>query len=789
MFKSYLKIALRNIAKHKIFSFINAFGLALGMSVSLLFISFYAYISSFDDFHAKNESIFRVISSQERAEGKIDFASAPFALAAKLQDESEGIREITRIAPSFGGDVVSDKMNIPVRGYYVDSNFFSVFDFEMIQGNPRNALSKPNSIVLTESVAKKFVASGDLLGKTLEIDGLGNFQVTGVIKDQRRTHLLFEVLVSFNTLPPKVRGEESSPDQWRCDKNQYIYLLVDDPANKENLQQSLSRIASEVNSLSQNARLSFELQALGDITPGPDLENSIGPDTDYVLLVVFATICLLILLPACFNYANISIARALKRSKEIGLRKTLGSAKPQIFLQFITETIAIMGISLLGAVLIFMMIRPVFEDMMPGSWLDLSLTWEMLVMFLLFAVTTGFLTGVFPAIHFAGLNPIQALKGKSNAKGFSRMRLRSILIISQFALSFFFFVLLIVFSRQYRYNLNFDYGFNTENILDVKLQDVDHTTFKSEFSRFPAVQDISMSSGILGLSSSSTFAHEHPGGDSIEVFQLFADPRYVDNMGLQLVAGRNFPDVAAQSERYILVNEEFIRAWHIATPADAPGKTFMVDGKELEVIGVLKNFHFAPLQVPIKSFFFRTDPSQYVYANLKVASSDMPATMDALEKIWNTLNSTRKFEAHFFDDEMEEMYRFYEALTRLIGFLGIIAISITLLGLLGMVIYTIEPRRKEIGIRKVFGAREAGITYLLSKDFLKLMAWAAAFAIPASTLLIDDFLSELQYYRISLNVWDILVSLVVFLLIGFGTIASQTWKAARANPVDTLRYE
>lgn len=352
-----------------------------------------------------------------------------------------------------------------------------------------------------------------------------------------------------------------------------------------------------------------------------------------------------------------------------------------------------------------------------------------------------------------------------------------------------FYCFLTVFSRQYRYNLNFDFGFNTENILDVELQGVDPATFQSEFSRLQSVQEISMSSGILGSSYSSTLVRKEPGGDSLEVFQLFVDPNYVDNMDLHLLAGRNFPTIPAQTERHIIVNEEFLRAWQITNPPDAIGRTFLVAGRELEVIGVLKNFHFAPLQIPIESFFLRTDPSHFSYANVKVISPDIPATLMSMEKTWSKLNDTRKFEAHFFDDEMEEMNKFYWALLKLIGYLGLIAISISLLGLLGMVIYTAETRTKEIGIRKVFGANEANIIYLLSRNFLVLIVWAIIIAIPVCILLFDNFLSELQYYRVSLNVWDVLIGLVVFSLIGIATIASQTRKAAGANPVDTLRYE
>ncbi|HEY3405607.1 MAG TPA: FtsX-like permease family protein, partial [Ohtaekwangia sp.] len=561
-------------------------------------------------------------------------------------------------------------------------------------------------------------------------------------------------------------------------------------SDKIKLQQSLDRIATEVNSQSKDARVAFSLQPLGEITPGPDLENSIGPDTDITLLVVFTTICLLILLPACFNYASISIARALKRSKEIGLRKTMGGAKSQIFFQFIAETVTITLLALAGAMLIFLLIRPGFEDMMPGAWLDLSLTWEMAGMFLLFAVVSGLLTGIFPALYFAGLNPIQALRGKSNVNGsFSHTRVRKGLVVFQFALSFCFIVLLIVFSRQYRYNLNYNYGFNTENILDVELQGTDPAAFRTEFSRLAAVQNISMSSGILGLSYSRTQVREEAGSDSLGVSQLFVDHNYVGNMGLELLAGRNFPDTPSPQEQHILVNEEFLRAWKITRPRDAIGKTFMVDGKPLEVIGVLKNFHFASLQEPIKSFFLRTDPLRYTYANLNVASADMQVTRTDMERIWNTLNHSRKFEAHFFDDEMEWVYHFYRALLRLIGYLGLLAISISVLGLLGMVIYSMETRIKEVGIRKVFGATEANLTYLLSKDFVKLMLWAVTLAIPFCFQVFDGILSGMQHYRVNLNLWDILAGLVVFFFVGVITVASQTRKAARANPVETLRCE
>jgi len=298
-----------------------------------------------------------------------------------------------------------------------------------------------------------------------------------------------------------------------------------------------------------------------------------------------------------------------------------------------------------------------------------------------------------------------------------------------------------------------------------------------------------MSSGILGLSSSSTWIHPTESVDSTEVNQLFIDEHYLDNVGLKLIAGNNFPDAVWQHEQYIIVNEEFLKANQIARAVDAIGKIYLVDGQELEVIGVTKNFHFASLRLPIQNFFFRMDPSQFTYANMKVSFTDAFASLTAMEETWNKLIGNRKFSARFFDDEINEAYDFYQSLLKIVGFLGLLAISISLLGLLGMVVYTSETKTKEVGIRKVMGASIISITVLLSKDYIKLMLWAAAFAIPVTWFLFDKYLSTMQYYRITINVWDVLISLFALLLLGLATTASQTYKTASTNPAETLKYE
>lgn len=782
----FLRLALRNLARQKAFSFINVFGLALGMSVSLLLISFWSFVSSFDDFHSNGNRIYRVTSTFDEGMEHNLLASAPLALGKRMKEELPQIEEVVRICATFQGNMVNHKLDIPVSGLYADASFLTVFDFEMIRGNPRLALVKPNSIVFSEPVALKLFGTTDILGKSVELEQLGQFVVTGVVREQKRTHLMFEALVSMSSLPARITGDESSRNQWTSYKDQYVYFLLDRRGNTEGISHWLNKVAGEASNQSP-AKVTFQLQALGDITPGPDLDNALGPDSDYTLIAVFATICLLILIPACLNYANLSIAQALKRSREIGIRKTMGGKRTQLFVQFIGEAMTMTLISLVGAILIFFLIRPYFEDMMPGAWLDLSITWEMIVLFLAFALVTGSIAGVFPALYFSALNPIQALKGKLKARGRFRLVTQKALVVMQFAISFSFMVLLVLFSRQYQYNLNYNYGFNTKNILDVKLMGTSPDIFKAEFSRIAEVQQISMSSDVLGASSSQVVIHHRHTHDSLQASEMFVDSSFIANMDLVLLAGRNF-DEASEREHHMIVNEEFLKTWGIATPVDAIGMTFTVEGKEVPIIGVVKNFHFESLLQPIKAFVLRSDRSRFAYANVKVMSADIRASINDMELTWSKLSDTR-FDAHFFDEELEELYHFYRALLQMIGYLGLLAMSISILGLLGMVVYTIQNRVKEVGIRKVFGASDGSIVFLLSKEFLLMMLVAVFLSLPFCLLLFDEILSSMQHYHVNFGTVDILTGIAIFLFAGVSTIVSNTLSAARRNPVDTLKYE
>jgi ABC-type antimicrobial peptide transport system permease subunit len=337
--------------------------------------------------------------------------------------------------------------------------------------------------------------------------------------------------------------------------------------------------------------------------------------------------------------------------------------------------------------------------------------------------------------------------------------------------------------------MNYNFGFNQANILDVALQGVSPQQFRNEFSTLAPVQNISMSSGILGVSASGSVWVKNSVSDSVEVDQLFIDNEYINALSLQLVAGKNF-ESDSLSLRQVIVNEEFLKTFRIDHPSAGLHQVFTVGHESVEVIGVVKNFHYADLRSPIGSFFFRYDPGQFQFANLTLTTTDMTASINTMERSWKKIEPEKKFMARFFDDEIRESYTFYFAMVKICGFLGLLAISISCLGMLGMVVFSVENRMKEVGIRKAMGASGWSITLVLSKDFVRLMIMAAVLATPLAYLFFDKlYLQSQQYYHSSVGAAEIIISLLLVFILGLTTILSQTLKAARANPVDTLRYE
>lgn len=791
MLKNYFQIASRSLAKHKVFTIINVVGLSVGMSVGLLFIALLSFLWTYDNFHLNKDSIYRVISRVDDNVRNRDYASAPLQLADRIQQEYPGVQNVVRISATLNTEVVYERKELSIQGYFVEPGFFEMFSFSWLKGNSRS-LERPNTIALTEKAAKRIVGDVDPVGKTITIGELGDFEIIGLLRDHpKNSHMQFEALASFATLEKPHQAGSAANSSWTEFHNSYVYLLVPDANVIAGLQHYLNGVSEEVYSNEKDFTASFELQALNDIVPGRILSDTIGADWDYASLAVFAALALMILLPACFNYTNISISRALKRMKEVGLRKVMGGAQRQIFFQFIVETVLITLVALIFSYPIFHYTRGEFLSMLVGGadLVSLDLTGTIVVLFILFALGVGLIAGIVPALYFSKLSPVQALKSKPVGKVGRRLGFRKVLIVGQFALSLGFITGVVIVLNQYRQTLSFDFGFEQANILDVPLQNVDPEIFRHEFSKLADVQRVSMSSGIPGATAIQTCYVHRSDRDSSEVYQMFVDEHYLPNLRLKLLAGQNFTSTEA-GKAGVIVNEEFLKEFGIDGPLSAVGQSFvLVDKSDITIVGVVKNFHYAELREPVRSFFFRYDPSQFEYANLKITSADMLKTFTQLEEAWKQVGGEKKFTAKFFDDEIEETYSFYLVMVKMCAFLGFLAITISCLGLLGMVIFVVENRTKEVGIRKVMGASSVGIMYLLSKDFVKLMIIAAMVSLPLTYLFFDKIYLRTVAFKTPIGVMEIVVSLLIMVTLGIVTILSQTARAASVNPVDTMRCE
>jgi putative ABC transport system permease protein len=794
MFKNYYNTAIRNLSKNKFFTTLNVFGLAVGMSLSLLFVAMVVFVYQFDNFHPNRERIYRVITHVQDRNENPSFASAPIGTAQFLKNNFSGVEKVVRIHGSLNHHVGYGDTKIPVTGYFADPEYLSMFNFPLLQGNAATALAKPNTMVITEAAASKIFGEKNPMGELAFIEPFGEVMITGVAKNlPKNSHMQFEALVSFATLTSH-HGASFTDDEekWKNFFNSYTYLLLSNNSTAPSIEDFLNRIAKEKYKTDE-FKASFELQRLDKIVPGLDLDNPIGSGWTFESMVLNGMLPLIILLAACTNYVSLAISQSLKRMKEIGVRKVMGGQKRQIFMQFILESTIIMLLALTLSYFFFEIIRDeVLSVAGETDLVDLDPTLGTFAGFIVFALLVGFVSGIVPALHFSKIAPVNALKGKElQTKKGSRFSIRKFVITTQFILSLGFIMAVVIVVQQYRYSVNYDLGFHQEGILNVDLQQADPQLLKNEFGKLSFVQAVSMSSHALGAGPAPTsYVSQAEKSDSIETSTMSVDENFIHNMGLNLVRGRNFTSDSIQNSRLIIINEVFAKK---LSPDDAYGAIDQViilpDKREVRVAGIVKDFHYASLTSPIGNFFFEYTPEHFVYANIHLESTNVIQAFSEMEAAWKSVGEGDKFKAQFLTDQIRDAYGFYFMIVKIWGFLGLLAITVACLGLLGTVVFTIKNRVKEVSIRKVMGASSESLVYLLSRDFIILMIIASIITIPTVTFFMERLLLTAQYYNVPIGAVEIIISLSIILFLGMTTVLSQTLKAANTNPVDNLRVE
>ncbi|MFN8343612.1 MAG: ABC transporter permease [Spirosomataceae bacterium] len=797
MINSYFKTSTRSIVRNKLFSAINIIGLSISMSVGLLLISFLTDLLSYDDFHEKKGRIYRVITTSQRPEQPaMDLVSGSVKTGKKIKEDLPGVEKTTLLRWGFGGDAQIGEAKIPLSGLWADQDFYKVFSFPLLKGDPNTALKEPYSLILTEKTAKKLFGDTEALGKSVRFDSL-NYTVTGIMKDiPKLSHLRFEALVSFATIEQqKPGGPDGDFDSWDNIYSNFTYLVLPENGNLPTLQARLDQFSNEENKKIKDHKITLSLQPLSEAVVGKHVENSIGPRFHKIALWVLGGLVVVVILSACFNYTNLSIARSLRRSREVGIRKVIGALKGHVLGQFIMESVLISVLALIFSFLLFLFLRTQFLALAPqiGDLISLELSPLLIVYFIGFSVVVGVLAGFLPALFFSRIQAVQVMKDMASLQLFRRVTMRKALIVIQYTFSLIFITATIIGYNQYKSFLVFDLGFTTENIVNVRVQGNKPDVLKKELSELPAISGISVSRMVTSLGSKYGMSMKFQ-TDSAGVWLNFVDEHYLPIHKHPFLAGGNFrthPKNGEETE--VIVNEQLLKRFNIAQriPAKALGEQLITpEGKHLTIVGVVKDFHYGTLEDKIEPLVFRYSAEESGgYLNLKINSNDLPAVMADIEAIWKKTDKTHPLDAHFYDDQIEEAYRQFSVMVKVIGFLAFLAVCIASMGLFGMVVFTTETKLKEISIRKVLGANEFTLVYLLSKGFLLLLVLSALIALPATYVFFNQVVLTKFAYHQPIGMIELLTGFLAVMMLAFLLIGSQTLKVARSNPAKVLKSE
>ena len=789
MFFSYIKTALRNIFRHKGFSFLNIFGLALSMSVCLLIILVIDDQLSYDNFHQNRKRIYRVLTNNELSSELVTrFASTALPVGEVLKENNDLVEAAAVFNSRLGGDWKANDKVIPVQAYFANADFFKVFDFEVTGQKRDDLLKQPKTVVLTEETAKKFFGTEDPVGKTIEIDTLGGFTIVGLIPESKnKSHLQFEALASI----------ESAPSDWFDNWTQvwasYAYLLLKENVRPEQFEYVFASLNEDHYSNDPDHDYTFSLQALTDICPGPVLGNEPGFFLPNIFIYVMAGLALLVIISAAFNYTNLSLAKSLTRTGEIGVRKVVGAQRSHIFVQFLVESVIISLISLFLAYLILQFLTPAFTRMKFMTLLEIrpAENTRVYLYFLFFALLTGFIAGFLPATYVSSFNPVNIFKASGRLKIFSRITLRKVLLISQFFISMILIVTIILLVRQMNYYLNQDYGFQKENILSLARQDIEKEVLVAELLKMPEIKEIAWGSHIPAMGNRWTLDFwKEKRDDRITTAYFSVDHKYIDVLELNLIAGRNFPENLSDGlSDYMILNEKAVSEFHLGSPNEAIGTTlFGDDSLVFEVIGVISNYHYVSLFERIGPMALINNNQTQRYAHMVMTSDDIVGSIGKIEKMWKKLDPYHEIRMEFLDEEIRNYYGFFTDILFMVGFTALLAIMVACMGLLGMALYTIETRLKDFGIRKVLGADGRSLFFSAGRSFLYLIIIATLIAIPVAYFGNRLWLQNLPY-RVQFGLLDILLGTLITFVLAFLVIAPQTIRASRVEPTRLLRYE
>ncbi|HMK04584.1 MAG TPA: FtsX-like permease family protein [Ferruginibacter sp.] len=807
MIRNYLKIAFRNLVKGKFISFINLFGLTIGLACCLLILTYILNELSFDKYNKNADDIYRVtrlFRNPQTGATNLNLSTISPPFGPFLQNDFKDIKKMTRLldnspAPLKAGEKMFNEQNV----FYADENLFDVFNVNVLRGDPSKALSIPFSVMLTEEMAKKYFGNEDPMDKTIRMYNQFDLKVSGIYKAfPSNAHIHPGMMISFNTLKDTaIYGEENLRSNWG-NNSFFTYLLMPGNFQPEKMIAQfpafIDRNMPTANNFKQSQGTELGLQKLTDIHLRSHTDYEAEENGDIKRVYIFSAIALFILLIACINYMNLSTARSALRAREIGIRKTVGAQRKEIIWQFLSESVLTAWIAMIFAIGLTWLMLP-FLNKLSGQELSMNIlfNWKILTAIFIIPFVVGLISGIYPALFMSSFRPVKVLKGLFNAGG-SNISFRKALVTVQFAISIILIISTVVVFKQLRYMQDKSLGFNRDRILTMpyngELNDK-YDAFRNELIASSDVKNVTRSSRIPTGRLLDAMGTSVNNGDSlvpanVDIKYLAADQEFISTYGVKTVAGRDFSREFSTDTSAFLINEAAVKVLGIKSNADAVGKDIAYGSRKGKIIGVINDFHFESMHQAILPLIvvIPRSANNYNRISLKIAGNNISSALAKTEAVWKKFLPNAPYEYTFMDENFENLYESEQKQSSIFTVFAFIAIFIACLGLFGLSAFSITQRIKEIGIRKVLGATIPNIVGLLSKDFLKLVAISALIAFPIAWYAMNSWLQDFAY-RTNISWWIFIIAGIIAAAIALFTISFQAIKAAIANPVKNLRTE
>ncbi|GHN02341.1 ABC transporter permease [Cytophagales bacterium WSM2-2] len=809
MFINYIKTAIRSLLRHRFFSAINIFGLAVAMSICMSMIMLVADQMSYDRYNTNADRIYRVKTIDVDDKGRVMLenqwnSGSPIPVGRELVEKYTGVEKAVSLTRGFGNgwlEFENQNVNIPLAGFFADAGTLDFFQYELQFGDAATALKEPFTVVLTRQASNKLFKQENPVGQTIKVGDLGTYTVTGVLKETgRKSHIVFEGLASMASMKSlEASGKlNKTSESWTTYWQSWTYIMVEKGKSEAEIQSHLDKIyAQHIGSNNRPGvfKMTFGLQHILDITPGDIMNNSIGPQLPWAFVYFLGGLALVILLTSCFNFTNLSIARSLTRAREIGVRKVVGAARRQIFTQFIVESVAVAFAALVFALVLLVVLKPMILELNFAKlfrW-DLYNGFTVYAVFAVFALVVGLLAGFFPAVVLSGFQPIKVLKNLTNIKLFSRMGMRKALLVSQFTLSLFFIITVIVMYNQLNLFTHKDHGFNMKSNILVTLNSTSSSALKTELQKYSNIISVSAASHVpaAGTSWGAGIKRNPSDPDIIDVNYFMVDEDYAENMKVKLLAGNFFSERKGESNKnFVVINEAAVKKLKFKTAQEAIGEPiqYLNDTTTRTILGVVSNYNHRDLTREISPMLLLYEPREFNLLQVAYFGTYDNASK-SIEKAWATVNPGLKIDYREVESEINKYYDVvFGDLLKVLGFVSFLAILISCLGMLGMATYATETRIREISIRKVLGSSSAALVLLLSRGFLSILAIAIGIGVPLSYF-VNNFWLELIANHTTIGIGVISISVMTLALFGAVTIGSQTIRATFVKPVDNLKNE